>query len=123
MLRIPEPVIKTVMGFWVITLKKFKLAVRYIGRQFLKTVSSIGRDLLNGENFIGSAKVNLTNTGKTILSDVIDRADKYVEQNGNGLKAKRVYKKKSVKRRKVAKKRATKSIKRRLKKKKTIDFV
>jgi hypothetical protein len=114
-------------GFLGKILKKFKPALRYIGRQGLKTVSSIGRDLLNGENFIESAKANFTNTGKNILSDAIDRADKYVEQNGNGLKRKRLYKKRSVKARKVVKKKATKPIKRkivkrRLKKKKTIDF-
>ncbi len=78
--------------------------MKYIGRQGLKTVSSIGRDLLNGENFIESAKANLTNTGKNIPSDAIDTADKYVEQTGNGLKRKGVYKKRSVKRQKVAKK-------------------
>jgi hypothetical protein len=113
-------------GFLGKILKKFKPALRYIVRQGLKTISSIGRDLLKGENFIESAKVSLTTTGKNILSDAIDRADKYVEQNGNGLKKKRVYKKRSAKCQKVAKK-ATKSkkrktVKRRLKKKKTIDF-
>lgn len=114
-------------GFLGKIFKKFKPALKYLGRQGLKAVSSIGRDLLNGENFIESAKVNLENTGKNIISDALDRVDKYVEQNGNGLNVKRVCRKRPVRRRKVVKKKATKSIKRKTVKrrnfkKKEIDF-
>jgi hypothetical protein len=58
------------------------------------------------------------------MTDAIGKAEDYVKQNGNGLKRKRVYKK-PVKRRKVVKKKARKTIKRpkrTLKKKKNIDF-
>ncbi len=38
------------------------------------------------------------------MTDAISRAEEYVKQNGKGLKRNRVYKKKTVKHRKVVKK-------------------
>jgi hypothetical protein len=113
-------------GFLGKIFKKLKPALKYFGREGIKTASAIGRDLLNGENFIESAKANIVNTGKNIMTDAIGRAEEYVKQNGNGLKRKRVCKK-TVKRRKVAKKKSTKTIKRPkpkrvIKRKKVIDF-
>jgi hypothetical protein len=111
-------------GFLGKIFKRLKPALKYFGREGIKTASSIGRDLLNGENFIESVKANLVNTGRNIMTDAIGKAEDYVKQNGNGLKRKRVYKK-PVKRRKVVKKKARKTIKRpkrTLKKKKNIDF-
>lgn len=112
-------------GFLGKIFKSLKPALKYFGREGIKTASSIGRDLLNGENFIESVKANLVNTGRNIMTDAIGKAEEYVKQNGNGLKRKRVYKKKPVKRRKLVKKKATKTIKspkRAVKKKKVIDF-
>ncbi len=91
--------------------------VSHVG-QGLKTVSSIGRDLLNEEMFIVSAKANLTNTANNILSHTVD---KFVEQNGNGLKRKRIYKERSVKRGKVVKKKATKKEEEGKRKRKSVD--
>ncbi len=120
-------------GFFGKILKQLKPALKYFGKQGVKVAANIGRDLLNGENFVESAKSNFINTGRNIMSDAIDRAEKYVEQTGNGLKRKRVYKRKStvVKKKKVnkilkrPKTRKTikrKSIKKANKKKKIIDF-
>ncbi len=114
-------------GFLGKIFKKLKPALKYFGREGIKTASAIGKDLLNGENFIESAKANLVNTGKNIMTDAISRAEEYVKQNGKGLKRKRVYKKKVVKHRKVVKKKSTKSIKRPktkrvIKRKKAIHF-
>jgi hypothetical protein len=117
-------------GFFGKILKQLKPAIKYLGRQGLKTVSSIGRDLLNGENFVESAKSNLLNTGRNIMSDAIDKAEKYAEQTGNGLKRKRVYKRRStLVKKKIVKKRSKtrktikrKSINKTNKKKKIIGF-
>lgn len=115
-------------------LKQLKPAIKYLGRQGLKTVSSIGRDLLNGENFIESAKSNLLNTGRNIMSDAIDKAEEYADQTGNGLKRKRVSKKwksvvskkktvnKTIKRSKIRKTTKRKSVNKANKKEKIIDF-
>jgi hypothetical protein len=114
-------------------LKQLKPAIKYLARQGLKTVSYIGRDLLNGENFVESAKSNFINTGRNIMSDAIDKAEKYVEQTGNGLKRKSVCKRKStvaeknklnktIKRPKSRKTIKRKFVKKANKKKKIIDF-
>ncbi len=91
-------------GFLGKIFKKLKPALKYFGREGIKTASAIGRDFLNGENFIESVKANLVNTGRNIMTDAIGRAEEYVKQNGKGLKRNRVYKKKTVKHRKVVKK-------------------
>jgi hypothetical protein len=75
----------------------------------------------------------LLNTGRNIMSDAINKAEKYVEQTGNGLKRKRVYKRKStvvkkktvnktIKRPKTRKPIKRKSVNKANKKKKIIDF-
>ncbi|HEY6435948.1 MAG TPA: hypothetical protein VIY47_05120, partial [Ignavibacteriaceae bacterium] len=86
-----------------------------------------------GENFAESTKSNFMNTGRNIMSDAINKAEKYVEQTGNGLKKKRVYKRKSrlvkkktvnktIKRPKTIKTIKRKSVKKANKKKKIIEF-
>ncbi len=119
-------------GFFGKILKHLKPALRYIGRQGLKTATSIGRDLLNGENFVNSAKSNLRNTGNTILNDALDKADELVKQTGNGIKRRKVYKRRTVtKKQKTSSSKKTKKIKtskkpikrvNKTKKKKVIDY-
>jgi len=97
-------------GFFGKILKHLKPALKYIGREGLKTAASIGRDVLNGDNFVEAAKANLVNTGKNILRRAIDKSDEYVSQNGRGVKRrKKAYKskkdtRKTIKRAKLKKK-------------------
>ena len=56
-------------GFWGKILKNLKPALKYITRQGLSTTSNIVRDFANGEDFSKAAKMNLLDTGKSILND------------------------------------------------------
>src|SRR6266705_1826271 len=62
-------------GFFGKIFKKLTPAIKYIARKGLKAVSSVGRDVLNGENLVESLKDNLTSTGKDIAFDALNKVD------------------------------------------------
>ena len=90
-------------------LRVLKPAFRYIGRHGLRTLTNIGRDLLEGENFAETTKSHLKNTGKRIAGEMLDKTESYLDQSGGRIILKR---RKKYKSRKIAvKKRHSKPVK------------
>lgn len=78
--------------------KKLKPALKYVGKEGLKTLTSIGRDVISGENFSETSQKHLKASGKRVASKAFDEIDKFankgnpVEQTGTGKRRKRIKK-------------------------------
>jgi hypothetical protein len=59
--------------------------LKYIGKSALQTGVNIGSDILDGKQVRESAKKQLVSTGRSMASDAVARARKYV-QTGTGKK-------------------------------------